>query len=272
MDSTHTPTLLEPDELEAELGRPELLLVDLCANYAIAHLPGALHLDYAALLHGGTPSPGLLPDAERLSQVFSGLGLSAEHHVVAYDDEGGGKACRLLWTLDVLGHRRSSLLNGGLHAWVYEGHAVSREPAAPAPSRYRAIPGDTPIADAAYIMAHLDDPGLALLDARTPEEFSGASARAARAGHIPGARHLNWLDTIDPARNMRLKPADELHSLLGRRGLTPDREIVTYCHTHHRSSHSYIMLKSLGYGRIRGYPGSWSEWGNRSDTPVEQGY
>ena len=90
-----------------------------------------------------------------------------------------------------------------------------------------------------------------------------------RGGHIPGARNLNWLDTIDTSRNNRLKSSEELREMLNERGITPDKEIITYCQTHHRSSHSYAMLKSLGFPHIRGYAGSWSEWGNSIETPIE---
>ncbi len=119
------------------------------------------------------------------------------------------------------------------------------------------------------MLAHLDDPAVALLDARTPEEFAGVSVRALRGGHIPGARNLNWLDTVDRERNLRLKGDAELRALLDARGLDAGKEIITYCHTHHRSSHSYVMLKHLGYPRVRGYAGSWSQWGNSPETPIE---
>ena len=104
---------------------------------------------------------------------------------------------------------------------------------------------------------------------RTPQEFSGEKKFAARGGHIPGAANLNWVDTMDPNRNYRFKTQAELRAMLEQLGLTPDKEIICYCQSHHRSSHAYIMLKMLGYSRISGYPGAWSEWGNRNDTPVE---
>ncbi len=108
-----------------------------------------------------------------------------------------------------------------------------------------------------------------LLDARSPEEYNGTKRFTARSGHIPGAVNLNWLDTMDRHRNLRLKTDAELRRMLSERGITPDKEVIVYCQTHHRSAHSYVMLKSLGYTNIKGYPGAWSEWGNSNDTPIE---
>ena len=81
--------------------------------------------------------------------------------------------------------------------------------------------------------------------------------------------NLDWTETMDRQRNLRLKPAAELLARLEALGVTPDKQVVTYCQTHHRSSHSYVMLKALGFSRVKGYPGSWSEWGNLADTPIE---
>jgi len=97
----------------------------------------------------------------------------------------------------------------------------------------------------------------------------GSSVLAARGGHIPGAVNMDWVLAMDKARDLRLRSPEELRRMLERRGVTPDKEVIVYCQTHHRSSHTYVMLKSLGYPRIRGYPGAWSAWGNRRDTPVE---
>ncbi|UCE90010.1 MAG: sulfurtransferase [Pseudomonadota bacterium] len=272
-DSTQLPLIIEPEALQAllESGRP--LIVDLSQpeTYIKHHVPGAVFLEYPWIVHRAPPVMGLLPDARQLSNVLGAVGLTPDTHVVAYDDEGGGRACRFLWTLDTVGHTRYSLLNGGTHAWVSEGHSVTDAIAVPRPVEYSAHLVERPVADRRYILDHMEDPGVAILDTRSPEEYSGAKVYAQRGGHIPGAVNLEWTRAMDKTRNLRLRPADELHAMLAALGITPDKTVITHCQTHHRSAHTYIVLKSLGFKDVRGYPGSWSEWGNRSDTPVQEG-
>ncbi len=263
--------LIEPQSLEQRLGSPGLRVVDLGKGqtYAQLHIPGAVYLDYAQLIDSRPPTGGLLPDEARLSQLFSALGLTPETHVVAYDDEGGGKAARLLWTLEAIGHTRYALLNGGLQAWANEGHSLTRETPAITATDYRAKLLPSPaVARRAFILDHLGDPSVVLLDARSPEEYRGERRYAARGGHIPGAVNLEWTALMDQARNLRLKPETEMREMLEARGITRDKTVVAYCQTHHRSAHTWFVLKWLGY-RAKGYEGSWSEWGNRPDTPVE---
>src|SRR4030065_684334 len=207
MPAPKLPWIVEPEELERQLGQEAFLLVDLCKPeiHAQSHIPGALHLDYAQIVAVNKPVMGLLPGESQLNEVFSSIGLTPEHHVVAYDDEGGGRAARLLWTLE----------------------------------------------------------------ARPADEYLGSKRFAERGGHIPGAVNLDWMQTMDRDRGLRFKPAQALRVMLTSLGVTPDKEVVCYCQSHHRSAHSCMMLKSLGYPRVRGYPGSWSDWGNSPDTPVE---
>ena len=128
----------------------------------------------------------------------------------------------------------------------------------------------TAVVDKHYILARLGQPDLALLDTRTPAEFTGLDLRAARGGHIPGAVNLPWTDAMDPQRQLRLRPDPVLRKLLEQRGVTPDKDVVVYCQTHHRSAHTYWVLRYLGYPRVRGYSGAWSEWGNDPRLPVER--
>lgn len=272
MSTASLPLLAEPAELAAQLGREDLVVVDMRGtdNYNSGHIPGAVNISYASIIQSKPPVGGLLPDAHRLAQVLGQAGITPEQHLVAYDDEGGGRASRLLWTLDLVGHERFSLLNGGLHAWAAEGHPLDTETVSPTPTDYPvAINHPERLADQAFILSRLGDADFVPLDVRTPAEFHGEDVRSARGGHIPGAVNIDWVSAIDQRRALRFQPEKLLRDLFKQHGITPDREIVVYCQTHHRSSHTYMVLKSLGYPRVRGYPGAWSEWGNDPATPVE---
>lgn len=265
------PLILEPQSLQQQLDDPRLLIVDLCKPevYAQTHIPGAHHVDYQQIVRHEKPVMGLLPHADQLSALFSTLGLSADRHVVAYDDEGGGRAARLLWTLEMIGHHHYSLLNGGIHAWAAANLPLTHSPVTATASDYQAVIDGTVGADKNTILAQLDDPNLLLLDCRSADEYNGRKKFAARAGHIPGAINYDWMNAIDQHNALRLKQAAGLRDDLAALGVSDDKQIIVYCQTHHRSAHTYIMLKSLGFEQVKGYAGSWSEWGNDSQTPME---
>jgi thiosulfate/3-mercaptopyruvate sulfurtransferase len=271
MNLTDLPRLLEPGQLEPLLGSEGLLLVDLCkeTTYAQLHIPGAVHLPYSRITSFHKPVFGLLPEPAQLEQVFSEYGIDNDTHVVAYDDEGGGNASRLLWTLEAMGHEHHSLLDGGLHAWANERHPLSQETARPAAGSFLARMNPEPVAEAPYILQHLGSDDLAMWDARSHNEYCGVSRFAQYPGHIPGAVNLDWLELMDRNRNLRLKPKAELFEMLAGLGITPEKEVIAYCQTHHRSSLAWFVLRYLGFERARGYPGSWSDWGNRDETPKE---
>jgi len=125
------------------------------------------------------------------------------------------------------------------------------------------------VADTEYIKSQLENPSVALLDARSLDEYTGKKKYSQKIGHIPGAKHFEWTRGMDAEANYRLLSEETLQPMLDELGLTRDKEIIVYCQSHHRSSFSYLMLKNLGYEKVRGYPGAWSEWGNRDDTPIE---
>ena len=272
---TYTSYLIDPEELEGVLADPAVLVIDLgkAKTYAQLHIPGAMHLEYSLLNAGTQPAPGLLPPEERLSNLAGILKLDTVSRIIAYDDEGSGSAARLAWTLHYLGFDSVQVLNGGLHAWRNEGHPIDNKPVFPDTSASLPLASRNPavLADRAYILEHLGSQSVALLDARTPEEYSGMKTRAARGGHIPGAVNLNWLDTMDRNHNLRLKPAELLIESLSALGISPEQEVITYCQSHHRSAHAWLMLKSLGFSQVRGYAGSWSEWGNDPSVPIATG-
>ena len=272
MNKADLPLLIEPDILEKSLSCDNILIVDLSKadTYRKLHIPGAVHLDYVHLTAGRRPVMGLLPGTEILDGLFSSLGIDAHTHVISYDDEGGGRAARLLWTLEMAGHTQFSLLNGGLHAWANEGHAHTDEVATPVTRQFHTHFNDAPSANSSYILERLGNADTCLLDVRSAEEYNGMRKYAERAGHIPGAVNLEWTQMMDQARNLRFKPDEELHALLESVGVSAAREVIVYCQTHHRSAHSYLVLKHLGFKRLKGYPGSWSDWGNNPELPVER--
>jgi len=266
------PLIIEPTALNDKLNQPNLCLVDLgkAQTYATAHIPGALFLPYADIVRIDKPTMGLLPSVEDLTAVVRRLGINNDTHVVAYDDEGGGCASRFLWTLDYLGCQSFSLVNGGIHAWLDENLPVqSDQVAAPNNGNFTPMLNNSVVAERDYILNRLDDKRIALLDARSAEEFDGRKKFSQHPGHIPGAVNLDWILLMDQNRKLRLKPSEELRLMLGSLDVTAQKEVIVYCQSHHRSALSYIALKSLGYEKLKGYPGSWSDWGNRDDTPVE---
>ncbi len=271
--SSSLPLLLEAEQLQELLktDRDDLLILDTSgsANYLRHHVPGAIHIEPKALQCGVAPTPGKLPSLEQLSTLFSQVGLTADKHVICYDDEGGGWAGRLIWTLDVMGHKHYSYLNGGLATWVNEGYPIETGHNTPTSSDYAVTIDRGPIAETEDILSNLNNDKVAIWDARAAEEYNGTKVVAKRSGHIPGAINIDWLELMDRDRNLRLIDLDQLQQRLNELGLNKDKQIITHCQTHHRSGLSYLAMKILGYLDIKGYHGSWSEWGNRDDTPIE---
>ena len=265
-----TPATISPTTLHDRMQTEDLLVLQVTAPqvYAQAHLPGAVHVAPADLIAGEPPAVGKLPPRDALLALFRRVGLTADRTVVTCDDEGGGWAGRLAWTLDVIGHTDWRYLDGGMHAWAAAGLPFSDTPVVPVPSDlvFDLDPG--PVAELQDVLAALDAPDASIWDCRSAEEYAGLKRTAARNGHIPGAVHLDWLDLMDRERALAL--VADLEARLAARGITRDRDVITHCQTHHRSGLTYMAARLLGFPRIRAYHGSWSEWGNRTDTPVER--
>ena len=266
------PLVIEPKAL-AELlvdspERSKYLIVDLCRdeNYQRHHIPGAVHISPSELVSGVKPAVGKLPPIARLESLFSRIGYEPGKHIIAYDDEGGGWAGRFIWTLDVIGHRESSYLNGGLIAWTEDQLPLTTDvPVTPETHVSLTIHQEF-IAEKEEVLASLNDADTQIWDARSPEEYMGTKVVAARGGHIPGAINMDWLELMDRQRGLRIR--QDIEDLVTAKGFGSSSKIITHCQTHHRSGLTYLVGKMLDLN-IKAYHGSWSEWGNDSDTPID---
>jgi 3-mercaptopyruvate sulfurtransferase SseA len=267
---SNLPLVIEPQELLARLDAPELVLVDLTssARYDAGHIPGARFVDPKRTQLGLPPAPGLLPTQAHLQTLFGELGHNPDAVYVVYDDEGGGWAGRFIWLLDVIGHHKYHYLDGGLIAWQAENLPLSTEVPDPVGGPVALTLHDEPTATREYLQSRLGASDLAIWDARGPTEYSGEKVVAAKGGHVPGAVNFEWTAGMDQPRGLRIRK--DMPQILEKLGITADKEVITHCQTHHRSGFTYLVAKALGYPRVKAYAGSWGEWGNHPDTPVER--
>jgi len=260
---------IRPGVLHGVMGDPDvqIVAVETPPEFAQAHIPGASQVAMADIMASEGATGGLLPTRDALNALFSAAGLRPGAHIVAYDRVGDGQAARLLYTLHAMGHSAISLLDGGLAAWHADDLPLESGVQRPVATQFKVDKQENRIADRAWISKRLDDKKMTLLDARSAAEYAGDDVRAARGGHIPGAINIDWQDLKD--EHGQLKSRDELEALFLAHEVRPEHDIAAYCQTHVRSSYIYLVLLYLGYERVRGYPGAWSDWGNRDDTPIE---
>lgn len=264
--------LIEAQELAARLNDPDLRIVDLRTEeaYHQGHIPGAVHLDPRSLDDLEMNKQGFPLSKEKAETIFGALGIDGRTRVVAYDDTGGLFAARLFYVLEFFGHQQVQLLNGGIGQWIREGHPQTSEVPKVRPKSFVARENPDVIATAEWVKAHLGNPKVCLVDARSPQEYRGEDLRSnRRGGHIPGAVNIDWRETLDP-ETLVFKPAEELRRLFEASGATKEREIVTYCQSGYRAAHNYFVARLLGYEKVRNYDGSWQEWGNDPALPLER--
>ena len=271
MKGYENPQLLTtPHELEAALkGDRKPLVIDVrpAEDFAAGHIPGAVHLDLWGLSLVDTDPAPLGAFMWIVDHLFNLRGVDASTPVVVYEEQSGMRAARAFWFLDYLGHQHVQVLDGGLVAWMHAGLPVTRDAAPPPKSTWTGTPRPEAIATWRDVRERLGRTGTVIVDTRSDGEYCGTTVRAKRGGAIPGAVHVEWTSNLGPDGAFR--PAGELRKMYEAAGVTPDKEVITYCQGGYRAAHAYLALRLLGYPRVRNYTGSWKEWGDREDLPVE---
>lgn len=237
-------------------------------DYVKSHIPGAVFVDWVhEITDPGDPRHAQIAKPERYAEVMRRIGVGPETFVVAYDDASGMFAARLWWSLNYYGHDKVAVLDGGWPKWTAEGRPTTATVPEIAPASFEARPNPALYRSGDAVEAALGGDTV-FMDVRTPDEFAGKAARAARKGHIPGAVNTPRTDLV--AADGTLLPPDALREKLGAVGITAESpEVVVYCNGGVSASYGLLALRAAGVTNAAVYDGSWKDWGNDPNRPIE---
>ena len=272
------PVLVSTGWLADHLGEEGLVVAEVDENPDLyeGHIPDAVKLHWKDDLQD--PIERDLVEKDAFERLMASRGISNDTTLVVYGDKNNWFAAYAYWYLKIYGHSDVRILDGGRQKWIDEGRELTSEQPSPEQVAYTAKERDESIRERRdSVLRNLGREGTVLVDVRSPQEFSGELVAppgyeqegASRTGHIPTAKSIPWAQAVRD--DGTFKPADELRQLYGSKGVGADKEVTAYCRIGERSAHTWFVLRELlGYETVKNYDGSWTEWGNLVDVPIEK--
>jgi len=274
----HPETLVTTDWVAQHLNDPKVRIVEVDPDttaYSQAHIPGAVGWNWETELQDQVRRT--LAGKQQFEDLCSRAGITPETTVIVYGDNNNWFAAWALWQFKIYGHNDVRLMNGGRKKWLEEKRSTTTEVKEYPRAQYRAKDPDWSIrARRDQVMQVVEKGGSNLVDVRSPDEYTGKviappgmNETAQRGGHIPGAKNIPW--AMSANEDGTFKSPEELRAIYEGKGVSPNQETIAYCRIGERSSLTWFVLKYLmGYPNVRNYDGSWTEWGNLVDAPIEK--
>ena len=279
MSYTHPEYLVETDWVATHSGDAKVRIIESDEDallYATGHVPGAVQIDWFSTLQHPLRRDFLTK--EKFEEVNSNLGIGNDTTVVFYGDKSNWFACYALWLFQYYGHKNVKIMNGGRAKWEQEKRPLTKDVPSYAHTIYKAKEADATIRAFRDEVLKQSSSKKPLVDVRSPKEYSGElismpnypQEGASRGGHIPGAVSIPWAQAVNEA-DSTFKSDEQLRTLYEGKGIKPDGEVIAYCRIGERSSLTWFVLKYLlGYPKVKNYDGSWTEWGNLVNAPIEK--